>query len=103
MKFTKPGIVCCGATTIAHGAPLRHIVLGANRWPTLGGKTEEATMNALAQLDNAYRAAGDGSMETTIATTSRIGGREVQFRCLVGLMVASLLGIAGLFFKVSGL
>jgi hypothetical protein len=41
-------------------------------------------MNALAQLDNAYRAAEDETVETTIATTSRIGGRE--FPLLVGLM-----------------
>ena len=66
MKFTKPGIVCCGATTIAHGAPLRHIMPGPKRRPKLCGITLEATMNALAQLDNAYRAAEDGPMETTI-------------------------------------
>jgi hypothetical protein len=43
-------------------------------------------MNALAQLDNAYRAAEDEPMETANRNHKPYWRARVQFRCLVGLM-----------------
>jgi hypothetical protein len=66
MKSQNPQSCAAAQQQSPHGAPLRHIMSWLDCRPKLGGTTQEATMNALAQLDNSYRAAEDGPMETTI-------------------------------------